>query len=76
MVMLDNLKPNQHARIVIIEGEHHVKQRLLLQGISEGTFIRCISTAGPVVFEIEHKIFSIGRTIAHHIRVIEVPYKR
>ena len=76
MVMLDNLKPNQHARIVIIEGEHAIRQRLLTQGISEGTFLRCISTAGPVVFEMEHKIFVIGRTIAHHIRVIEVPFTK
>ena len=76
MVMLDNLKANQHARIVIIEGEHEFRWRLLSQGISEGTFIRCISTTGPVVFEIEHKIFSIGRIMAHHIRVIEVPCKK
>jgi Fe2+ transport system protein FeoA len=70
MVMLDSLKPNQHARIVVIETEQF-KQKLASRGICEGKFIRCISTTGPVVFEIEHKIFTIGRTIAQRIRVIK-----
>jgi Fe2+ transport system protein FeoA len=72
MVMLDSLKPNQHARIVVIEAEDTFKQILASRGICEGKFIRCISTASSVVFEIEHKIFIIGRTIAQRIRVIKI----
>jgi Fe2+ transport system protein FeoA len=71
MVMLNDLKPNEVARIVSIDGKN-IKKQLVYHGISEGSFIRLISRFGIITIEINKKILSFRKDIARHIRVIRV----
>ena len=72
MVMLNQLKSGTFARIVKIENQHLLKKKLKSNGIIEGSFVRVISCFGTITFEINNKIFSIGKNIAEYIRVIEL----
>lgn len=71
-MMLTQLKPNELAKIVAIEGGHALRQKLYLRGIFEGCFVRMISCSGPVTVEVDRNIVSIGRGMAHKIRVMRV----
>ena len=71
-MMLAQLKPNELAKIVAIEGGRAVRQKLYLRGVFEGSFVRMISRSGPVTFEIDRNIVSIGRGMARKIRVMRV----
>ena len=72
MTMLNQLKPNELARIVAIDGEHILRQKLFSKGITENSIIRVISSYGLITFEIGRKTFAIGRGMAQKIRVIKV----
>lgn len=72
MTMLDQLKPDELARIVAIDEEHGLRQNLFSRGITEDRIVRVISSYGLITFEIGRKTFAIGRGIAQKIRVIKV----
>ena len=71
-MMLAQLKPNELARIIAIEGGHAVRQKVYLRGVFEGSFVRMISRSGPVTIEIDRNIVTIGGGIARKIRVMRV----
>ena len=71
-MMLTELKPNELARIVAIEGGHGLRYKLALRGIVEGAFVRLISSHGPITIEVDRNIVCIGRGIARRIRVERV----
>ena len=71
-MMLTQLKPNDRAKIVAIEGGHGLRQKLALRGIVEGAFIRLISSHGPITIEVDRNVVSIGRGMARRIRVMRV----
>ncbi|MFP3946424.1 MAG: FeoA family protein [Halobacteriota archaeon] len=68
-MLLTQLRPNDLARVVAIEGGHGLRQKLHLRGISEGCFVRVISCSGPVTVEVDRNVVSIGRGMAGKIRV-------
>jgi len=70
--MLTELKPNELARVVTIEGGHGLKHKLALRGIVEGAFVRLISSHGPITIEVDRNVICIGRGIARRIRVERV----
>ena len=70
--MLDQLKPDELARIVAIDEEHELRQKFYLRGITEGSLARVISSYGLITIEIGRKTFAIERGIAQKIRVIKV----
>lgn len=70
--MLDELKPGELAKIVVVEGGYGLRQKLSLRGISEGDFVRVISSHGPVTVEVSRNTVSIGRGMARKIRVMRV----
>ena len=69
---LIQLRPNEFARISAIEGGYGLRQKLNLRGISEGCFVRMISSSGPITVEVDRNIVSIGRGIARKIRIMRV----
>jgi ferrous iron transport protein A len=71
-MMLDELKPGEIAKIVVVEGGYGLRQKLSLRGISEGDFVRVISSHGPVTVEVNRNTVSIGRGMARKIRVMRV----
>jgi len=71
-MMLIQLKPNELARIVAIDGGRGLRQKLALRGIVEGAFVRAISSHGPVVIEVNRNVVCIGRGAARRIRVVRV----
>ena len=71
-MMLTELKPNELARVVAIEGGHGLKHKLALRGIVEGAFVRLISSHGPITIEVDRNVVCIGRGIARRIRVERV----
>ena len=71
-MMLHQLKPNEIAKILAIEGGHNLRQKLTLRGIAEGSFLRVISCHGPVTVEVDRNIVSIGRGMARKIRVMRI----
>lgn len=71
-MMLDELKPGEMAKIVVVEGGHGLRHKLSLRGISEGDFVRVISNHGPVTVEVNRNTVSIGRGMARKIRVMRV----
>lgn len=71
-MMLDELKPGELAKIVVVEGGYGLRQKLSLRGISEGDFVRVISSHGPVTVEVNRNTVSIGRGMARKIRVMRV----
>ena len=71
-MMLTQLKPNELAKIVAIEGRHGLRQKLALRGIVEGAFVRLISSHGPITIEVDRNVVSIGRGMARRIRVMRV----
>jgi len=71
-MMLTQLKSGEVAKIIALDGGHHHRQKLLLRGITEGNIIRVISNIGPITVEVDRNIVSIGRGIAHRIRVLKV----
>ena len=71
-MMLDELKPGEIAKIVVVEGGRGLRQKLSLRGISEGDFVRVISNHGPVTVEVNRNTVSIGRGMARKIRVMRV----
>jgi len=69
-MVLTNLKSEDQARIVAIEGGRGIRQQLLLRGISEGSIIRVVSSdGGPVVLEIDGGMIAIGRGMAQKVIV-------
>lgn len=70
--MLTQLKPNELAKIVAIEGGHGLRQKLALRGIREGEFVRVVSCHGPITIEVNRNVLSIGRGMARRIRVVKV----
>jgi len=70
--MLTQLKTNELAKIVAIEGGHNLRQKLALRGIVEGAFVRLISSHGPITIEVDRNVVCIGRGMARRIRVVRV----
>ncbi|MCD6153609.1 MAG: ferrous iron transport protein A [Syntrophobacterales bacterium] len=69
-MVLSNLKPEDQARIVAVEGGRGIRQKLLLRGISEGSTVRVVSSdGGPVVVELDGGMIAIGEGMAQRIRV-------
>ena len=71
-MMLTQLKPGDIAKIIGVEGGHGLRHKLSLRGITEGSIIRVISNIGPVTVEVDRNTVSIGRGMAHKIRVLRV----
>lgn len=71
-MVLDELKPGEIAKIVVVEGGYGLRHKLSLRGISEGDFVRVISNHGPVTVEVNRNTVSIGRGMARKIRVMRV----
>jgi ferrous iron transport protein A len=70
--MLTQLKTGEIAKIISVDGGHHHRHRLSLRGIAEGSIVRVISNMGPITVEVNRNIVSIGRGMAHRIRVLRV----
>jgi ferrous iron transport protein A len=70
--MLTQLKTGDIAKIIDIDGGNHHRHKLSLRGITEGSIVRIISNLGPVTVEIDRNVVSIGRGMAHRIRVLRV----
>ena len=69
-MVLNNLKSEDQARIVAIEGGRGIRQQMLLRGISEGSIIRVVSSdGGPLVLEFDGGIIAIGRGMAQKVIV-------
>jgi len=73
MVMLDQLNRDELGRIVDIKCKNDLKQKLLLNGISEGCFVRVIYSHGCITAKIDTKLFNISKELAEKIRVIMIP---
>jgi ferrous iron transport protein A len=87
-MMLTELKPGDNAKIIAIDAghhywhhkhhqhyhfhQHHFRQKLSLRGITEVSIVRVISNIGPVTVEVDRNVVSIGRGMAHKIRVMKV----
>ncbi len=67
---LTNLKAEEQAKIVDIEGGRGIRRKLSLRGISEGSVLRMISSHSPVTVEIDRNVVAIGKDIAQKIRVL------
>ena len=72
MMMLNQLKPGDIARIVAFENISELKNRFVSKGISEGSMIRIISCFGLITFDVDSKIFSVSDGIAGRVRVIKL----
>ena len=59
------------ATIVAIESGRGLRQKLLLEGLSEGKVVRMVSNPdyGPVVVEVDRSLVAIGRGMAQKIQV-------
>ncbi|RLF41941.1 MAG: ferrous iron transport protein A [Thermoplasmata archaeon] len=68
-MLLSQLRPGDLAKIISIEGGYGLREKLTAMGLREGSIIRVISTHGPVVIELKRGMISIGRGMAHKIRV-------
>ena len=66
---ITELKSGEWAIIMAIEGGYGLRQKLLLRGVFEGSFVRMISSLGPITIEVNRNIVSLGRGIARKIRV-------
>lgn len=72
MTTLERLKSGEFARIVAIKEGNDIRQKFSTKGISEGSFVRIISSYGLITFEVDQKIFAIARDIAQKVRVIKL----
>ena len=70
--MLTQLRPNEVARVVAIEGGYGIRQKLALRGIVEGAIIRVVSCHGPITVEVNGNLVCIGRGMARRIMVERV----
>lgn len=68
---LSNLRPGETGIVVQIAGGHGVRQKLALRGIKEGSWLRVISSRGPVVVESNGGQIAVGRGMAQKI-IVEV----
>ena len=71
-MMLIQLKPNELAKIVAVEGGYGLRQKLALMGIAEGNFVRMISSHGAITIEVNRNVICVGRGMARRIRVVRV----
>ncbi|KAA0005913.1 MAG: ferrous iron transport protein A [Thermoplasmata archaeon] len=71
-MMLTQLRPNEIARVVAIEGGYGIRQKLALRGIVEGAIIRVVSCHGPITVEVNRNLVCIGRGMARRIMVERV----
>jgi len=71
-MLLSQLRPGDLAKIISIEGGFGMREKLMAMGIREGSIIRVISTHGPVVIEVRRGMVSLGRGMAHRIRVVRL----
>jgi len=69
-MMLTNLRPGDHGRIMAIEAGQGARNWLALRGISEGCALRVISCRGPIVIEVNRNTIALGRGIAQKVRVV------
>jgi len=68
---LDQLKPGVIARIVDIDDKEDIIEQIRKKGIFGGEFVCIISRWGSITCKISpNRLFSIGYSIAHHIKVI------
>ncbi len=71
-MMLNQLKAGDVGKIVSVSGGRGLKQKLALKGITEGQFVRIISSHGPITVEANRNTVSIGRGMAAKIRVLRI----
>ena len=72
---LIELKINQRAKIVNIQGGAGFYRKLSVMGIREGQIIKIISKQpfrGPITFQIRNSSITIGRGMAYKIYVEEI----
>ena len=69
MRTLNQLKPGELGRVIIVEGGRGIRQTLFLRGLFEGSVVRVISCCGPVTVEIDRNMISIGRGMAQKVVV-------
>ena len=66
---LADLENGEYARLVNIENNIRLKDKLKAKNIKEGSLLRIISNSGCIIFEIQDKIFAIGKGYAKNIQV-------
>jgi Fe2+ transport system protein FeoA len=69
---LDNVKTNQTAKIIYIEGGWWIRQRLNQLGIFVGGRVqvkRSSAFGGPLIIEFDNSKVAIGRGMAAHIHI-------
>jgi Fe2+ transport system protein FeoA len=71
IMRLDEVEPDEMARIVEVDTDENLRKILYCRGIMEGNFIRIISCSGPVVVEVDKKVTAMGRGLARKIMVIK-----
>jgi ferrous iron transport protein A len=71
-MMLTQLRTGDIAKIIAVDGGHHLQHKLSLRGLAEGSIVRVISNIGPVTVEVDRNVVSIGRGMADRIRVMSV----
>ena len=73
-ISLSELREGEWARIVAIDGlrHGHMRKKLLLRGLLEGSIVRVISCRGPITIEVDRNIVAIGRGMARKIRVVRM----
>lgn len=67
---LTDLKAEEQAKIVGIEGGRGIRRKLSLRGVSEGHIVRMISSHSPVTVEIDRNVVAMGKGMAQKIRVV------
>jgi len=68
-MVLTQLKTDEKAKIVAIEGGRGLRQKLFLRGLFEGRVVRVVSNNGTVTVEVDRNIVAIGRGMAQKIVV-------
>ena len=68
-MVLTQLKTDEKAKIVAIEGGRGLRQKLFLRGLFEGRVVRVVSNNGTVTVEVDRSIVAIGRGMAQKIVV-------
>lgn len=74
MTYLNELKPDDLARIVKIDSLSGLNERFDVNGLSEGCIIKIVTRLNTIVFSSNGKTFVISKNLAGKIRVIPLIY--
>ena len=76
-IPLDELKPEESARVLSISGENDMKQRLEDLGVVRGTKIVCVMKSplgDPVAYLIRGAVIALRKEDSHMIAVSKSPW--